>query len=251
MKSFVHILIVAATLVACSDTVVVNSVPDSVKVVDTTTVDSVAVISVPIKSEVELAMEELGLVDIRTLDSSIAVDLRYSTERNFTGKDMYGSLNKCYLQIDVAKKLVRAQQILQQQFPYYSLLVFDGARPVSIQQFMWDSVALSPMDRQKYLSNPANRSLHNYGAAIDLTITDENGSELDMGTPYDFFGELAHPSKEQMYFQEGKLTAEQIMNRELLRATMRAAGFSGIQTEWWHFNSCSRVRAAEIYPLVE
>lgn len=213
--------------------------------------DTAALPVVPVKSAIELEMEELGLVNITSLDSTIKVDLRYSTENNFTGKDMYGDLNSCYLQKDVAEKLVNAQAALRSRYPYYSLLVFDGARPVSIQQLMWDSVELSPMDRQKYLSNPANKSLHNYGAAVDLTIVDEAGHELDMGTPYDYFGELAHPRKEAYYFETGELSATQIANRELLREVMRTAGFSRIETEWWHFNSTSRIRASEIYPVIE
>lgn len=223
-----------------------DTLPDSV--VEDTVVDSSVI---PEKSSIELAMEELGLVNIEELDSTIQVDLRYSTANNFTGKDMYGELNRCYLQKDVADKLVNAQIELKTQYPYYSLLVFDGARPVSIQQLMWDSVDLSPIERQKYLSNPANRSLHNYGAAVDVTIIDERGNELDMGTPYDFFGELAHPRKETVYFESGELTETQLANRELLRSVMSSAGFSRIETEWWHFNSTSRVRAAEIYPVIE
>jgi zinc D-Ala-D-Ala dipeptidase len=242
---------IAVFLMACSD----EPKPE-VNLHDTVPVDSIIPDTVaktpalPEKSAIELSMEELGLVNILDLDSTIKVDLRYSTVNNFTGKDMYGELNRCYLQKDVADKLVNAQIGLKKQYPYYSLLVFDGARPVSIQQLMWDSVELSPVDRQKYLSNPANRSLHNYGAAVDVTIIDERGNELDMGTPYDFFGELAHPRKETEYFESGALSEPQLANRELLRTVMSAAGFSRIETEWWHFNSTSRARAAEIYPVV-
>lgn len=228
-----------------------STTTDSLTATDTATAAADTMPVVPVKSAIELEMEELGLVNIQSLDSTIKVDLRYSTENNFTGKDMYGDLNNCYLQKDVAEKLVKAQAALRSRYPYYSLLVFDGARPVSIQQLMWDSVDLSPMDRQKYLSNPANKSLHNYGAAVDVTIVDEAGNELDMGTPYDYFGELAHPRKEAYYFESGELTATQIANRELLREVMRTAGFSRIETEWWHFNSTSRVRASEIYPVIE
>ncbi len=244
-------LMVALSLGACSEHPKPD-VPVTSVVLDTQPTVKVEPGAVaPEKSAIELKMEELGLVNILELDSTIQVDLRYSTENNFTHKDMYGDLNRCYLQKEVADKLVAAQSELKMQYPYYSLLVFDGARPVSIQQLMWDSVDLSPMDRQKYLSNPANRSLHNYGAAVDVTIVDEHGTELDMGTPYDFFGELAHPRKEAEYFESGELTETQLINRELLRSVMRTAGFSRIETEWWHFNSTSRVRAAEIYPVIE
>ncbi len=252
-----HIIVPVAFvfLLACGDGKPVVVKADSpVPNADTSFKDTATTVllndTLPSKSEIELEMEKLGLIDIRELDSTILVDLRYSTTNNFTGKDMYGELNRCYLQKEVADKLVLAQAVLKKQYPYYSLLVFDGARPVSIQQLMWDSVELSPLDRQKYLSNPANRSLHNYGAAVDVTIIDEQGHELDMGTPYDFFGELAHPRKETEYFESGKLSETQLANREILRNVMRTAGFSRIETEWWHFNSTSRVHAAEIYPVI-
>lgn len=249
MKSFSLVTGIAFLIYGCGE----KSSPvhsDTLPVISCSFSDTVPEIMVPQKSQIELEMEKLGLVDILSLDSTIKVDLRYSTANNFTGKDMYGELNRCYLQKDVAEKLVKAHAELKRQYPYYSLLVFDGARPVSIQQFMWDSVNLSPLDRQKYLSNPDNRSLHNYGAAVDVSIIDDKGRELDMGTPYDFFGEMAHPRKENEYFESGELTETQLANRELLRTVMQSAGFSRIETEWWHFNSTSRVRAAEIYPMI-
>lgn len=250
MKSFSLVTGITLLIYGCGD----NLSPvqeDTVQIISRNFSDSVPEIAEKRKSLIELEMEKLGLVDILSLDSTIKVDLRYSSANNFTGKDMYGDLNRCYLQKDVADKLVKAQAELKRQYPYYNLLVFDGARPVSIQQFMWDSVNLSPADRQKYLSNPDNRSLHNYGAAVDVSIIDDKGRELDMGTPYDFFGEMAHPRRENEYFESGELTETQLANRELLRSVMQFAGFSRIETEWWHFNSTSRVRAAEMYPVIE
>ncbi|HTF05948.1 MAG TPA: M15 family metallopeptidase [Bacteroidia bacterium] len=250
MKTFAVLFVtIGLVIFSCGPDVrkaTIDSLPDTVAVLPL----KMQALDTIEKSEIELRMESLGLVDILSLDSTFRVDLRYSSDQNFTGKDMYGQLNRCYLQKDVAEKLLVAQRELHKQFPYYSLLVFDGARPVSIQRLMWDSVHLSPGDRQKYLSNPENRSLHNYGAAVDLTIIDDQGRELDMGTPYDFFGELAHPRNEHENYTAGKLTAAQMINRALLRSVMRTAGFTTIETEWWHFNSCSRVRAAEIYPVI-
>lgn len=252
MKSPVlFVFCLSVMLVCCKESGPNNRADSVMPVIDSApVVIADTVVNIVQKSEIELEMETLGLVDVLSLDSTLIVDLRYSSSENFTGKDMYGDLNRCYLQKDVALKLVHAQRELKRQYPYYSLLVFDGARPVSIQQYMWDSVQLSPADRQKYLSNPDNRSLHNYGAAVDLTIVDDKGRELDMGTPYDFFGELAHPRAEGEFFMAGELTETQLANRELLRSVMRAAGFSPIDTEWWHFNSTSRLHAAEIYPVI-
>ena len=146
--------------------------------------------------------------------------------------------------------MAKAQQLLKRRYPYYSIIIFDGARPQHIQQYMWDSVGLSAVDRSRYLSNPEAGSLHNYGAAVDVAIIDEHGVLLDMGTPYDYFGDKAHPSNEVAMLAAGQLHPRHISNREILRTVMFAAGFTGIESEWWHFNSCSRIRAKEIYPVI-
>lgn len=221
---------------------------------DTISHDTVSKVdSVPprIYSELEKQLLADSLVDIFTLDTTIRVELRYSTTNNFMGMDLYGDFDKCFLQPDVAQKLVKAQQALKAKHPFYSLIVYDAVRPLHIQRMMWDTLKLPPGEKQKYLSNPLHGSLHNYGAAVDVSIVDENGIPLDMGTPFDFFGEKAHPEKEKMMLDSGLLTKRQVMNRELLRSVMRAGGFWGIQTEWWHFNSCRRAEAAERYGMVE
>jgi D-alanyl-D-alanine dipeptidase len=106
---------------------------------------------------------------------------------------------------------------------------------------MWDAMdSLPPVERGKYVSNPKNRSLHNLGAAVDLTICDEFGNPLDMGTKYDDFREIAYPELEKHFLKTGELTNRHIENRELLRKVMRKEAFRNIPTEWWHFNACSR-----------
>jgi D-alanyl-D-alanine dipeptidase len=199
----------------------------------------------------EQAFIGAGCVDITIIDSSIIVDLKYSTADNFLGFDVYGDLNTCYLQLEVAEKLKHAQQILKSQFPFYNLIIYDGARPRSVQHKMWDTINVPYSERSKYLSNPNGGSLHNFGAAVDISIIDENGFVLDMGTPYDFFGELAYPREEDRMIEEGKLSHKQLLNRELLRSCMNQAGFFGITTEWWHFNSCCRKEAYIKYPIIE
>ncbi len=191
-----------------------------------------------------------GLVNIATIDASIQVDLKYSTVDNFLGIDLYGDFNKCYLQPDVAQKLKVAQQYLKSKYPYYSLLVYDAVRPVSIQERLWDSIKVPLVERTKYVSDPHNGSLHNFGAAVDVGIIDESGYELDMGTPFDYFGDLAYPREEERLLQEGKMSYRQLSNREVLREAMVYAGFSGITTEWWHFNSCSRKTAYLLYKII-
>jgi D-alanyl-D-alanine dipeptidase len=192
-----------------------------------------------------------GLVNIQTLDTSIKVNLKYSTEDNFLHKDMYGELQNCYLQKDIAEKLLHAQKILKEKFPFYSLIVYDGVRPLSIQQMMWDEIKVPEKLKDKYVSNPEVGSLHNYGCAVDISIVNENGWEMDMGTPYDYFGELGHPIAEPRMIDEGKLTWRQFENRKLLRDVMTQAGFTPITTEWWHFNGTSLKMAGEKYHIVD
>ena len=200
---------------------------------------------------IEKSLIEAGLVAVQTLDSSIQVDLKYSTTDNFLGIDIYGAFNTAYLQKDVAEKLVKAQQLLQSEYPYYSLIIFDAVRPRRFQYLMWDTIQVSEVERPKYLSNPQYGSLHNYGAAVDISIINDKGRLLDMGTPYDYFGELAHPTKEEQFLASGELTYRQAENRKILRKVMKAAGFFNIQTEWWHFNSCYRKEARQLYKLIE
>ncbi|MDQ3191468.1 MAG: M15 family metallopeptidase [Bacteroidota bacterium] len=202
-------------------------------------------------SETEVNFINRGLLDIHSLDSTILVNLKYSGEDNFMQADVYGEWNRAFLQPDVAEKLVIAQHLLKSKFPEYSLIVFDAVRPVSVQQKMWDILDMPINEKTKYISNPKNGSLHNFGAAVDISIVDQYEDQLDMGTPYDYFGELAYPIKEQEFLKSGELSQEQINNRELLREVMIKAGFFNIQTEWWHFNSCTREQAKLKYEIIE
>lgn len=202
-------------------------------------------------NQTEQNLIDMGLIDIKSIDSSIVVDLKYSTKDNFLGINVYGDFKKCYLQPDVAEKLKRSQAFLKSEFPYYSLIVFDAVRPRSIQYQMWDTLKMPIVERSKYLSNPKNGSLHNFGAAVDIGIVDENGYLLDMGTKFDYFGELAYPKAEVRLLKEGILTHNQILNRTILKKVMERGGFFGIATEWWHFNSCTRMEAFAKYKIVE
>lgn len=199
----------------------------------------------------ELRMIEAGMVDVQEVDSSLQVDLKYASEDNFTGRDMYQGMGRAFLQPEVAAMLARAQKYLKQIDSALSLVVYDAARPRSVQQQMWDAVDAPFTEKIKFLANPANGSIHNFGAAVDVSIVDEYGQALDMGTPFDYMGPLAYPSLEQEHLDAGELTPQQFANRQLLRRVMLKAGFFGIQTEWWHFNAMSRQQARESYQILE
>lgn len=202
-------------------------------------------------SFLEQKLITLGLVNIQSLDTSIKINMKYSTEDNFLHKNMYGELQHCYLQKEIAEKVVKAQNILKERYPFYSLIIYDCVRPLSIQRMMWNELQVPEHLKDKYVSHPEVGSLHNYGCAVDVSIVNENGWEMDMGTPYDYFGELGHPVAEQRMLKEGKLTWRQYENRKLLREVMYAAGFTGITTEWWHFNGSSLKIAKDKYHIVE
>lgn len=199
----------------------------------------------------ETKLQQAGLVSIQSLDSLCLVDLKYSTTDNFVGVDVYGSLDKCYLQSEVAGMLATAQQDLNLRQPGYRLLIFDCARPLSVQKILWDTLQKPEDLKHLYVADPKEGSIHNYGSAVDLSIVDETGVPLDMGTEYDHFGELAYPSKEEELVNSGVLTQHQVENRLLLREVMAGAGFTPINTEWWHFNAYSRQRAAELFEMIE
>lgn len=192
----------------------------------------------------------IGLVDIQSIVPSVEVQLKYSTTDNFVGIDMYGELEKAFCQPDVAQKIKRAYDALQEEDTTLTLLIFDAVRPISVQQKMWDTLKLPIREKTKFLSNPKNHSIHNYGAAVDISLTIKGGEELDMGTPFDYIGVLAHPRQEQRLLKQGKLTEGQVKNRKLLRKVMKKGGFFNIQTEWWHWNSCSRNTAKRKYQVV-
>lgn len=194
---------------------------------------------------------EQGLERIDTLETGIKVGLRYSTTNNFVGKDVYGDLEDAYLQPEAAQKLYSAVELLQASNPEYMLLIYDAARPRRIQQILWDVVDIPIQERSKYVANPASGSIHNYGCAVDLTIIDGSGKELDMGTDYDDFSSLAHTDNEEELINEGKLTREQHQNRLLLRDVMTRAGFLPLRSEWWHFDAFSREETKTRFKVVE
>jgi D-alanyl-D-alanine dipeptidase len=191
------------------------------------------------------------LVNINSLDSNIRVVLHYSTSHNFLNKDLYHGLKNCYLPCEVAIKLSNAEQFLNSQYPNYHLIVFDAVRPLHIQKQMWDELDMPAKDKINYLAHPSDISLHNYGAAVDVGIIGDNDVLLNMGTAFDFFGELSEPKREKEFVENGKLSQEALNNRLLLRTVMMKAGFTTITSEWWHFNATNKVTAAARYELIE
>ncbi len=190
------------------------------------------------------------LVDVQQAHSEIQIELKYTTSANFLGEKLYSKIDKAYLQKDVAARLARVQNTLQRTHRGYKLLIYDALRPVAVQQKMWTALdSLPPVERAKFVSNPKNLSLHNMGAAIDLTILDAKGKPLDMGAGFDDIRHIAYPIYEDSFLRTGQLSPQQVQNRKLLRSAMQAQGFRQLPTEWWHYNACSRDEAKSKYKV--
>ncbi|MBM9604055.1 M15 family metallopeptidase [Desulfopila inferna] len=203
-----------------------------------------------VSSELEQDLRQKGLICANMLDPSIIVDLKYARSDNFMGVNVYRGLNRAYLLPEAAEKLVAASRILQEQYPELRILVGDAVRPRSVQQKMWQLVVNTP--RQPYVANPKWGSMHNYGAAVDVTLFNvKTGKRVDMGTPLDHFGLLAQPLLEDAFLRQGKLTSSQIENRLILRNAMLDAGWHMINIEWWHFNAFPKEVIRDSFLIIE
>jgi D-alanyl-D-alanine dipeptidase len=188
-----------------------------------------------------IASEDIAAsLAFRHLDSiaGIRIDLRYATANNFVGRDLYSPFDCAWLHVQAAAALERVVAWLAARRPDLTVLVLDALRPQRVQQQLWD--ALEGTDLRLYLADPARGSIHSYGMALDLTLVDAAGHELDMGTGFDDMTELSHPALEEGFVLAGRLTEAQVANRRLLREAMLAAGFLAIKTEWWHFDCGDR-----------
>ena len=179
---------------------------------------------------------EEPLIDLEPLHPAFQLDIKYATTDNFAKVKAY-PVAKCLLRESVAKKMVKAQNWLDKNYPGTYLIFKDCYRPNDVQAVLWNAVKNTKMRR--YVANPNTKtgSIHSYGAAVDLTLGRKGLGELSMGTPYDFLGKLAEPRHEARYLASGKLSKNQLKNRRLLRKLMtQVAGLRMIRNEWWHFN---------------
>jgi D-alanyl-D-alanine dipeptidase len=180
--------------------------------------------------------------------AGIGIDLRYATPDNFVGRDLYSPQDCAWLHADAAAALERAVAFLAARAPGYQLLILDALRPHSVQVELWEALAGTTL--QMYLAPPERGSIHSFGMAVDVTILDAAGRELDMGTGFDDMTELSHPILEARHLESGELSAAQVANRQLLRDAMFGAGFVGINSEWWHFDCGDRVQVRASYAKV-
>lgn len=173
------------------------------------------------------AVAESLLVDVGRADSTLRIDVRYATPYNFTGAVLPGyDAPRALLRREAAQALARVQARLAAHG--LGLKVFDAYRPVRATDAMvaWTRrVNREDLLRDGYI---AERSRHNLGLAVDLTLVDRaTGRELRMGTGFDTFAASAHTAN---------AVGEFAANRQRLRAAMEAEGFKNLAEEWWHFS---------------
>ncbi len=179
---------------------------------------------------------------------NLGVDLRYASAANFMGRDVYSPLDCAWAHNDAISGLSLAVAWLAQFAPETRLCVLDALRPQRVQEAMWAALEGTPLT--EYLAPPEIGSIHSFGMAVDATLIDGDGVELDMGTPFDDMTSLSHPTLEAGFLQSGALPIAQIRNRQVLRDAMRCGGFNGIGTEWWHFDCGDRAWVRATYARV-
>lgn len=172
----------------------------------------------------EILLEDLNdtlFINIKKYSDDFVYELKYATDDNFLKTTVYDCA-ECFFRVSAAKALIEANKDFIENG--YKIKFFDCYRPHDVQKKMWKI-----MPNRIYVANPAMGSVHNKGGAVDMTLVDLNGNELDMGTPFDYFGREAH------HAYQG-LDANVLKNRKILKETMEKHGFGSITSEWWHYN---------------
>ncbi|MHB1462525.1 MAG: M15 family metallopeptidase [Armatimonadota bacterium] len=163
-----------------------------------------------------------GLIELKQVDPSFVIDLKNATADNITGMVQYEH-DLCLINIDAAKRLMKAQKLAMADG--YRIKIWDAYRPLSVQAAMNASL---PDDKKHFVPAPSNSSQHCRGIAVDITLVDENGDEIDMPTDYYEFTKATYPNYKGA-------TEMQTKNREYLKSIMAKAGFKVLSVEWWHY----------------
>lgn len=168
-------------------------------------------------------LAKCGLVDIRTVDDSIGIDLRYSRADNVAGRALYGAEFPPLLRESTARRLVHANRLLGKHG--LGLVVWDAYRPQETQMVLWHACGQDP----RYAANPNQHpSAHSRGCAVDVTLRHLSGGAAAVPTGFDensprAAADFPHPDPAVRE------------NLRLLQAAMTEAGFIGLASEWWHF----------------
>ena len=169
----------------------------------------------------DAVVADTTFVNLKDYSKDFIYDMKYATEDNFLKAKVYDCA-ECLLRLKTVKALVAANKDFIKKG--YKIKLYDCYRPLSIQKKMWEIVS-----NPEYVADPKKGSIHNRGGAVDISLVDANGTELDMGTPFDFFGIQASHNYT-------KLSKEVLSNRKFLKKIMVKNGFNSFDSEWWHYN---------------
>lgn len=166
-------------------------------------------------------VDDTTFVNLKDYSKDFVYDMKYATSDNFLKAKVYDCA-ECFLRLKTVKALIAANTDFMKM--RYKIKIFDCYRPLDIQKRMWKIVP-----NPSYVADPSKGSIHNRGGAVDITLVNAIGTELDMGTGFDFFGiEASHNYQ--------NLSPEIKSNRTLLKSIMIQNGFNSLDSEWWHYN---------------
>jgi D-alanyl-D-alanine dipeptidase len=169
----------------------------------------------------ETTIADSTFVNLKEYSNDFVYDMKYATEDNFLKAKVYDCA-ECFLRLKTVKALIAANKKFMNKG--YRIKLYDCYRPLSIQKKMWEIVS-----NPEYVADPKKGSIHNRGGAVDISIVDAKGKEVDKGTPFDFFGIQASHNYT-------KLSKKIISNRKFLKKIMTENGFNSFDSEWWHYN---------------
>jgi D-alanyl-D-alanine dipeptidase len=211
-------------IIGCEQTPLQKTQNTQVVVPDLVIVDQPSELDKPMDMEMSKSKADYDTIlwsEIAFQENQIQIDLRYASENNFVKEQLY-DCPRCFLRPEAAVALYDVQESLQEKG--YRLKLFDCYRPTSIQKKLWEKVP-----NASYVTPPNKGSMHNRGYAVDATLINAEGMEVNMGTEFDYFGRRAHHDNRD-------LDSDILKNRDLLKNTMAEFGFKHIRTEWWHYS---------------
>lgn len=166
-------------------------------------------------------LSDTSFVNLKDYSKDFEYDMKYATTDNFLKAKVYDCA-ECFLRLKTVKALIKANEEFLKKG--YKIKIFDCYRPVDIQKKMWQIIP-----NPSYVADPSKGSIHNRGGAVDITLVDQKGNEIDMGTQFDYFGiEASH--------NYPNLSQEIKNNRVLIKTIMISNGFNAFESEWWHYN---------------
>jgi len=165
--------------------------------------------------------DDNAIVNLKNYSNDFVYDMKYATDDNFLKEKLYPCA-ECFLRVKTVKSLLEANKTFSQKG--YKIKLFDCYRPIAIQKKMFKIVP-----DPNFVANPKKGSIHNRGGAVDISLVDSLGSEINMGTKFDFFGEEASHNYQN-------LSDEILANRKFLKEIMLQNNFKSFDSEWWHYN---------------